>query len=171
MLFVIVTVVLVACDDDENEGTGILKVHLTDAPVEYDAVLVDLQGLEINASNDSTEEGGWQVLMLDTMGQIDLLMFTDGNSIQLTEEELPVGRINQMRMILGENNEVVVDGVTHDLETPSADQSGLKFNINADIVEGETFSMLIDFDAEKSVIEKGNGKYSLKPVITVITEF
>ncbi|WP_167611073.1 DUF4382 domain-containing protein [Maribellus sediminis] len=158
-----------ACSDDDK-GTGTLKVHLTDAPATYDAVLIDLQGLKINASSDSTTESGWQNLTLDTMGQIDLLMLTNGNSILLTEDEIPEGRINQMRMILGSNNEIVVDGDTLDLETPSAQQSGLKFNIHADIVDGETYSMTLDFDAEKSVINKGNGTYSLKPVIKVITE-
>jgi hypothetical protein len=157
VIFLIATAVLVGCNnnDDDNTGTGVLSVSLTDAPVDYEAVLIDLQGLRINTSNDSTGEGGWQDLALDTMGQIDLLMFTNGNSILLTEDELPVGRINQMRMILGSNNEIVVDGETHDLDTPSAQQSGLKFTINANIEEGETFSMTLDFDAEKSVVKKG----------------
>ena len=170
VLFFIATVLWVACSDDKNMGTGVLSVSLTDAPGAYEAVLIDLQGLRINAAADSTDEGGWQELALDTMGQIDLLMFTGGNSILLTEEELPAGRINQMRMILGENNQIIVDGDTLSLETPSAQQSGLKFNIHADIEEGETYSLTIDFDAEKSVVNKGNGSYSLKPVITVITE-
>ncbi|WP_340114392.1 DUF4382 domain-containing protein [Maribellus mangrovi] len=169
LTILVAAIFIVACQDDNN-GTGMLNVYLTDAPVNYDAVLIDLQGLKINASGDSTTESGWQNLTLDTMGQIDLLMLTNGNSILLTEDELPEGRINQMRMILGSNNEIVVDGDTLDLETPSAQQSGLKFNIHADIVNGETYSMTLDFDAEKSVIAKGNGSYSLKPVIKVITE-
>ena len=172
VIILMATAVLISCNDDNNlnEGTGILSVSLTDAPGDYEAVLIDLQGLRINAAGDSIDEGGWQDLALDTMGQIDLLMFTDGESILLTEEELPAGRMNQMRMILGSNNEIVVNGDTLELETPSAQQSGLKFNINADIEQGQTFDMTIDFDAEKSVIEKGNGTYSLKPVITVLTD-
>lgn len=170
VVFFMATAVLISCNDDSEKGTGTLKVSLTDAPGDYEAVLVDLQGLRINTSPDSLTESGWQDLTLDTMGQIDLLKLTDGNSILLTEEELPVGRINQMRMILGTNNEIVVNGDTLDLETPSAQQSGLKFNIHADIQEGQTYSMTLDFDAEKSVVDKGDGTYSLKPVITVITE-
>ena len=171
MLFIIASLLFVGCSDDDsdNNGTGTIRVGLTDAPGDYEAVLIDLQGLRINLSTDTTE-GVWQELSLDTMGQIDLLMFTDGNSIQLTEEEIPAGYLSQMRMILGDNNEIVVDGDTLDLQTPSAQQSGLKFNVKADIVEGNTFSMLIDFDAEKSIVEKGNGDYLLKPVISVITE-
>lgn len=172
LILVVAAVVFASCNDDNvgNVGTGVLSVSLTDAPGDYEAVLIDLQGLRINAASDSTTEGGWQELALDTMGQIDLLQLTDGNSILLTEEELPVGRINQMRMMLGSNNEIVVSGDTLALETPSAQQSGLKFNIHADITEGDTFEMTLDFDAEKSVIAKGDSTYSLKPVIKVITE-
>lgn len=168
-ILLVSTAIIMSCSED-NDGTGMLSVSLTDAPADYEAVLIDLQGLRINASNDTLDESGWQELTLDTMGQIDLLMLTDGKSILLSEEELPVGRINQMRMILGSNNEIVVQGDTMELKTPSAQQSGLKFNIHADITDNETFNMTIDFDAEKSVIEKGNGSYSLKPVISVITD-
>ncbi len=170
-LLILVAALFAGCsdNDDNNKGSSTLRVNLTDAPGDYEAVLIDLQGLRINLSSDSTE-GAWYDLTLDTMGQIDLLMFTDSNSIQLTEEEIPEGYLSQMRMILGENNEIVVDGDTLELQTPSAQQSGLKFNVKADIAGGSTFNLLIDFDAEKSVVKKGNGGYSLKPVISVITE-
>lgn len=173
LLFIFITALFtVGCNNDDKEtgmSTGTLNVRLIDAPAEYESVLVDVQGLKINVSEEE-EESGWQDLTLKTTGQIDLLTLTDGNSIWLAEEELPVGNIAQMRMILGPNNQIVVNGETHELETPSAQQSGLKFKIHATIEEGKTYLLYIDFDAEKSVVEKGNGTYSLKPVITVKTE-
>ncbi len=173
-LFIFITTLFTVGCKEMNEtgktpGTGTLNVHLTDFPAEYTAVLVDVQKLLINISEDE-EQDGWQEMVLDTIGQINLLDYTDGNSILLTEEELPVGQIAQMRMILGPNNEIVVDEDTLDLKTPSAQQSGLKFKINATIEEGKTYELFLDFDAEKSVVSKGNGTYSLKPVITVKTE-
>lgn len=170
-LFIISTCLFTACsdDDDNNTGTATIRVNLTDAPGDYEAVLIDLQGLRVNVSTDTTD-GVWHDLTLDTLGQIDLLMFTNGNSIQLTEDEIPEGYLSQMRMILGDNNEIVVDGDTMDLQTPSAQQSGLKFNVKTDIIEGDNFDLLIDFDAEKSIVKKGNGGYLLKPVIKVITD-
>ncbi len=170
--FIIATIFFAACSDDDNNtaGTGTLKVDLTDAPADYEAVLVDVQGLRINVNDADTSEGNWIDLELDTIGQIDLLMFTDGNTVQLSEDEIPAGYLSQIRLILGDNNQIVVSGDTLDMDTPSAQQSGLKVNVHDSIADGETFSMMLDFDAEKSVVEKGNGNYSLKPVLSVIKE-
>ena len=169
---VIITFILLGCNKDK--GTGTLSVYLIDAPAEYEKVLVDVQGLKIHVSGTNEEEGeeeaGWQDLELNTTGQIDLLSLTEGNSVWLTDEKLPVGNISQMRLVLGSNNQIMVNGETHELETPSAQQSGLKFNINATIEEDKTYVLYIDFDAEKSIVEKGNGSYSLKPVIKAMTE-
>ena len=163
----------VGCDDDNDDvsgGTGTLSVRLTDDPADYEEVWIDVQGLEINISSDSTDESGWQVLDLDTMGQINLLSLTNGQDVLLAEEDLAVGNIGQMRLLLGDNNEIVVDGTTHPLKTPSGQQSGLKFNIHATIEAGVPYKMWIDFDVSKSIVEKGNGTYSLKPTIKVFTE-
>ncbi|WP_297087873.1 DUF4382 domain-containing protein [uncultured Draconibacterium sp.] len=167
--FIIISVFIVACSDVDTDksGNGTIIVNLTDAPGDYDAVLVDVQELRININDADTTEGEWVDLELDTMGQIDLLMFTDGNSIQLSDDEITAGYLTQIRMVLGENNQIVIDGDTLELDTPSAQQSGLKVNVHDSIADGETFNMLLDFDAEKSVVEKGNGSYSLKPVLTV----
>jgi hypothetical protein len=72
--------------------------------------------------------------------------------------------------VLGENNTITVDGETHDLSTPSAQQSGLKLNLHADLKEGITYKILLDFDVARSIVESGNGSYSLKPVIRAISE-
>jgi hypothetical protein len=80
---------------------------------------------------------------------------------------LPAGDVNQMRLILGSENYVVEDSVASDLLLSSQDKTGLKFNLNATINTGDTVEVLIDFDAEESIIQQGNGSYRLKPVIDV----
>ncbi|WP_163323860.1 DUF4382 domain-containing protein [Draconibacterium mangrovi] len=170
-VFIIAATFFVACSDDDNKaGTGTLKVNLTDAPAEYSKVLVDIQGLRINVNDADTTEGNWMDLELDTMGQIDLLELMNGVSIQLSDDEIPAGYLSQIRLILGENNQLVIGDDTLDMDTPSAQQSGLKVNVHDSVADGETFSMMLDFDAEKSVVDKGNGSYSLKPVLTVIKD-
>jgi len=78
------------------------------------------------------------------------------------------GTISQIRLILGPNNSVIVDGVSHPLSTPSAEQSGLKIQVHQTFEPGVSYAILLDFDANQSIVEKGNGEYQLKPVIRTI---
>lgn len=158
-----------ACDvNDNNIGTGTLQVFMTDAPADYDSVFVDIQEVRIHRDADAdTAESGWTTI-LDEPLRVDLLTLRNGDQISLGEVELEAGQYSQMRFILGDNNELFIDGESHHLNTPSAQQSGLKLNVNADIEGGETLSLLVDFDAGRSIVETGNGGFILKPVLQVI---
>jgi len=64
----------------------------------------------------------------------------------------------------------MIDSVIYDLFVPSGYQSDLKLNVNRDIVTGQTYTYVIDFEASKSIVKTGNGKYILKPVVHVFVE-
>jgi hypothetical protein len=65
---------------------------------------------------------------------------------------------------------VVVGGVTYPLSTPSAEQSGLKLQVNQTLLADIQNEILLDFDANASIVKTGNGTYKLKPVVrTVVT--
>lgn len=50
-------------------------------------------------------------------------------------------------------------------------KSGLKLQINTEIEAGKHYTVLLDFDAARSIVKADNtGKYNLKPVIRTIVE-
>jgi hypothetical protein len=64
---------------------------------------------------------------------------------------------------------VVVGGQEVALDTPSATQSGLKLNADIEVQADKVADFVLDFDACKSVVKRGNsGRYNLKPVVSVI---
>lgn len=140
-----------------------LQVYLTDDPGNYDEVVIDVKDIMVNYSSDSTN--GWQSLSNVNRGSYDILKLVNDNDTLLGDAELNPGKIEQIRLILGPNNYVTVDGQKIPLTTPSAQQSGLKLNINQDVNAGITYKLLLDFDASRSIVKTGNGKYILKPVI------
>jgi hypothetical protein len=74
--------------------------------------------------------------------------------------------MSELRLILGTNNTVVVDGVSYELETPSGQTSGYKIKMDPQTLEpGGLYRLVIDFDVNASVHMTGNGKYMLKPVV------
>jgi len=139
-----------------------LTVRMKDAPGDFQKVNVEVLRVEVHHAGS-----GW-IALSTNQGIYDLLTLQyDVTTVLVNEGTLPAGEINQMRLILGSNNTVMVDSVYYPLKTPGAQQSGLKINVNTTFDADETYELLIDFDAQKSVIKQGNGDYSLKPVITV----
>jgi len=164
---------LMGCDNSSsssNEIPAIFEIRMHDTPLENIAeVNVHVQSVRVNHSDGD----GWV-----TIGEPDevynLLDLVNGHMIVLGEEEVRHGRYNQIRLILGENNTLVTtDGQVYDLATPSAQQSGLKININADLEEGVRYTLILDFDASKSIVQAGNSSDSgfiLKPTIRAYEE-
>lgn len=131
---------------------------LTDNPTNLDSVNVHITDIKVKMHDDSS----WlDVDAKDTT--VNLLDLQNGVTMLLGQAQLPDGILKEVRFILASDNYVVVDGVRHELETPSAEHSGLKVKIDKELNESlNTFTL--DFDAAESVKEV-NGSYKLHPVI------
>lgn len=153
---------LTSCDKTKNPSY--MKVRMTDAPGDYLEVNVDVQEVRVQYS----DADDWEVIPVYS-GIYNLLDYQNNNFFVLAPTyELPEGHISQIRLILGPNNTVMLnDSSVHFLKTPSAQQSGLKLNVHQYLPPNDTVDFLLDFDADKSVVENGNGEYILKPVIKV----
>lgn len=167
-VFVMISLIVISCDSDDSlvQGKSKLEVRLTDDPGNYDAVYIDIRDVQINISSDSSE--GWQSLQGVNQGIYNLLDLVNDKDTLLALADIPTGRLQQMRLILGPENSVVVDGQEYDLKTPSAQQSGFKLNIHQDVQAGILYTILLDFDVAKSIVRTGNKNYILKPVIRTI---
>jgi hypothetical protein len=158
---------------------GTLSIAITDAPsCGYDEVNITIEKIRVNQSSSAGEtEGGWSEIVLSPPRRIDLLTLTNGVLEELGQVSLPAGRYSQLRLVLASNsgasppaNSVIPTGRAETaLTTPSAQQSGLKLNVNMEVPAGQVADYVLDFDACKSVVKRGNsGQYNLKPVIAVI---
>jgi len=159
---------MTGCKKSESNKNAVLQVFLTDAPADYEEVLIDIQDVQIHVS-ETEEEANWQSLDVNK-GVYNLLDFRNRMDTLLAVIELPAGSISQMRLVLGPDNQIKTGGILHELGTPSAQQSGLKFNIHANLTGGVVYKLWIDFDAARSIVQNGNSDFSLKPVIRTFTE-
>ncbi len=138
------------------------NVRMTDAPGPYDAVYIDLKGVEVTGADGKT------VMLNVNAGVYNLLHFSNGIDTLIATATLDIATIDQIRLILGPNNTIVVGGVSYPLSTPSAEQSGLKLAVHQTMQAGIAYYVLLDFDANKSIVLEGNGTYKLKPVVRTI---
>jgi hypothetical protein len=165
--YVVLALVIIAglsnCNKSNSGSKSTMKVRMTDAPAAYNAVYIDLQAVEV------TGPASGNVMLNVNPGIYNLLDFTNGLDTLIAVGTLDGGStVEQIRLILGPNNSIVVDNVTYPLSTPSAEQSGLKLQIHKTLEPGVTYTVLLDFDAAQSIVQTGNGTYKLKPVIRTI---
>jgi hypothetical protein len=155
-----------------QDGSAHISIKLVDGPGDYDQVFVEVVDIMIKMNDNSEGDNGWESVGA-TAGVYDLLTLTGGQSAVLIDDyEVLAGELSQMRLILGENNYVVKDGVEYPLKTPSAQQSGLKLKINQVLEAGFLYSFVLDFDVNKSIVDAGNSNnIILKPVINASLEF
>jgi hypothetical protein len=178
--FFAITVVLFAflsCNNDTNVETSRVQLNLIDLEGEYEKVLVNIIDVQYNKNED---ENGWSSFegftppdTDDPQNRVDLTELIAGNSLVLTDEDIESGMLKQIRLILGDGNALVILGETEEipLSTPSAQQSGLKLKVNTELEPGFSYTFILDWDVQKSIVKAGNsGNYNLKPVINVIAE-
>jgi len=181
----LLTVLVVGCGGggggggggDPAPGQGTLGVSMTDAPAcGFDAVNVTVVKVRAHQSSSASDtDAGWTDITLNPARKINLLSLTNGVLERLGETPLAAGHYTQLRLVLDPNtavgltNSVVPSGGFETaLVTPSAVQSGIKLVNEFDVASGQRVDLVLDFDACKSIVKRGNGTYALKPVIKVI---
>lgn len=181
-----VTLALTACGGGGSAGggSGTLAMSLTDAPAcGYSNVFVTITKLSVNQSSSaSVTDAGWVDIPV-TAQRVDLVSLQNGVLAQLGQTPLPEGKYTQMRLLLADNasasagqpipNSVIPTGGSESaLTTPSAQQTGLKLNVDIDVAADKLADFVIDFNVCKSIVAAGaSGKYLLKPVLAVTPHY
>jgi hypothetical protein len=170
VLLLFIITVMTACRPDgvtpSGGEVGYLTIRLTDDPGDYQQVNIDL--LQVRAR--MTPSGGgsnWYDLQTQS-GIYDLLTLQQGLDTLIVNDSLPPGELEELRLILGDNNTVMIDSVLRPLKVPSGSSSGLKIKLQQVLVRDSLSTVLLDFDAGASIVAKGNGGFNLKPVIRVL---
>lgn len=144
------------------------RISLTDAPKQdVKAVYVDIKHVELWLEK-SGKEG--RLILGEKLGKIDLLKLRNGVLLPIADLKMPSNiTIKQIRVVLQSTGHSLVkeDDSVCELQTPSAQHTGIKILVNPNVTVDPkyAYAMVVDFDAEKSTVQKGNGECGLKPVL------
>ncbi|MBE0461777.1 MAG: DUF4382 domain-containing protein [Candidatus Aminicenantes bacterium] len=159
LIFFAISVALIfsACS---MEKAGNFNLYLTDLPVD-DAEEIWVTISEINVYK---EEEGFITLSTKTM-EYDLLELRNTEVLML-EAELSKGTYTQIRLVV-DAGQIVIGGESIPMTVPSSE---IKIPIVFNVMEDGTTEVLLDFDAEQSIllIQAGaSQQFILRPVIIV----
>lgn len=153
---IVVSVFLAGCGGG-GTGNGTLQVAMVDGPdPTITALNITVSKIEANIN------GAWTPINLSvqTFNLLDLAH----SSLVVGSLGLPPGHYTQLR--LTPSSATVTDATgTYNVNIPSGSQTGIKINIDHDIVAGQVTTVVLDFNVHKSLLKLGNGNYQLQPVI------
>jgi hypothetical protein len=166
-------------------GQQRLKIFLSDNPVNYDAVYVDIQQVVVQVipdscrgrgdrnHNDCYDDDEYDCSVWDTLtirpGVYNLLDLSNGTDTLLANGLTLNGRINKIKLVLGDHNSVSIDSVSYPL-TLWGNQHSITINVRgADIEEinPSDLQLWLDFDAGGSIVRVSNNHFVLKPRIRI----
>jgi hypothetical protein len=164
--------------------SGMVAVQLTDAPSDLsnatqvlvtvadvrvhndsDGAVPPAEGDVAGAQADGADKAGWIVLCTPNV-TYDLMKLQNGATAPLCPAtETIAGHLSQMRLGVTAAQIMWNDGSSTVLKVPSGSTSGLKIDIDRTVTAGQTTTLTLDFVASDSIVNQGNGNYSLKPVL------
>ncbi|MFT3845158.1 MAG: DUF4382 domain-containing protein [Lacibacter sp.] len=169
---VLISFLLLSCkkESSADEGKQMVNVYLTDNPVNFQQVNVDIQKLELKIEvKDSAgvEHEFWEVLTIRP-GVYNLLNFRNGIDTLFATGFVTRGEVKKIRITLGGNNSIMVNGLTLPLTLKDA-----VVIIDADDiteVAGSGIKIHLDFDAAGSINLGSNGLFELLPHIRTFSD-
>ncbi len=158
---------IVSCQKDVSNsdlgpvppGKSELKIMLTDDPsFFFDSIFIDIQRVEVKVE-DSFGVERWDTLTIRA-GVYNILKFKNGLDTLLATGYVPNGEIEKIRITLGTQNSVVLNGVTIPLLNIN---KVITLNVkgNVDRLDSRHFRIWLDFDGHGS-IRFHNGRFELK---------
>ena len=145
---------------------GSLQLYLKDFPLEgqtVSSVWITVLAVEVHG-----ESAGWWTVFESPAGTpYDLLTLVE-QPVLIGTADLPADTYTQVRLLLGEDNRIVVEGEGEfPLRVPSGQQTGIKIVGEFQIREGTITSVVLDFDARQSVKLTGRQRYQLRPTVRI----
>ena len=156
-------------------STGTIKVLVTDAPGDVSEVNVTVSEVEVHKAGGDGESGQWITLDIANEGEpFNLLALQDGLTLLLAGGQVEAGKYTQLRMTVFNVIVKTDDGPENEYQAivPSGK---LKFVRPFTLEAGETITLIVDFDAAKSVVftgatKDGEVKVLFKPVVKLSIE-
>jgi hypothetical protein len=183
-LLVAAIAALVGCGGGSSDGvqskTGILRLGITDAPVDQaDAVVVQFTGVELKPMGGAAFSRDFPVPK--TLDVLALQGTT--RALLLDGESVPAGEYEWMRLKVNadpavRDSFVKIGGQECEMRIPSGAETGLKLVRGFTVGVGAVTDFTIDFDLRKSVVQPPgqradadtcNGQvYLLKPALRIV---
>ncbi|WP_026950771.1 DUF4382 domain-containing protein [Algoriphagus mannitolivorans] len=162
-----------ACTGPDESPKALVNIFLIDAPAQWDSVLVEIQGVELdfvpNAREGSLEKIYFPYELEDK--QIDVSQLVGGTVLQIGRKELNLGTITGATLRLGSKNTLYQGDKSYALSLPNG-QTDYSGQVSVDLQAGISYDLIVDLDLEKSISQKSSSplSFNFQPTIRITSD-
>lgn len=158
ILLCFLTIFLSCSTENKNQNLELNKatvsVNLIGTQADFDLVNIEILDVQIKVIDDESISNCWLSLNANGKGIYNLLNLTEGSEAKLVNNlKIPAGEIYEVKLVLGDNNTIVIDGKTLPLVMNSEHAKGLIVRTENDLKINSNYSFSINFDVKKSILK------------------
>lgn len=169
LLILFLPILIWSCKDFDNSPKALVNVLLIDAPAQWDSVIVEIQGVELefvpNGREGEVQRLFWPYEPGDKL--IDISQLVGGTALPVARNEMQLGQITGITLRLGPENALYLNEDRYSLDLPEGNTDYF-LPISLDLDQGISYDIILDFDLEKSIQVTGTTPLSLDFSPTIV---
>lgn len=141
-----------SCKEFDNSPKALVNVLLIDAPAQWDSVIVEIQGVELEFVPNGREGEIQKIFLAYEPGdkQVDISQLVGGTALPVARSEMQLGQITGITLKLGTGNSLFLDEDRYPLDLPGG-KTDYFLPLTVNLEQGISYDLVLDFDLEKSI--------------------
>jgi len=172
LISVFVLVLMSSCSKDnvtEIAENSLVTVKLKATESLFSEMNIEILDVQFRVLEDETEPNAWMSLNAINSGVYDLTSLTQERALSLVEfEDVPSQFIYSIRIVLGNQNSVVFNGVEYDLDSSSEFQNTSVNIIEKQLNPNTLYEFEVEFEIDRSVVLSSDGVVNFNPRINTL---
>lgn len=152
LLALLLAALLSSCESFDNSPKALVNVLLIDSPAQWDSVIVEIQGVELDFVPDGREGDIQKIFLPYEPGdkEVDVSQLVGGTALPVARSEMQLGQITGITLRLGPANSLFLDEDQYSLDLPGGNTDYFQ-PLAVDLEQGISYDLILDFDLEKSI--------------------
>jgi hypothetical protein len=152
LLLLIFPLIILSCKEFDDSPKALINILLIDAPAQWDSVIVEIQGVELEFVPNGREGEIQKIFLPYEPGdkQVDVSQLVGGTVLPLARNESQLGIISGITLRLGPGNSLYLNDNRYPLALPTG-QTDFFLPLSINLDQGISYDIILDFDLEKSI--------------------
>jgi hypothetical protein len=163
---------MLSCSGGDETPKALVNILLIDAPAQWDSVIVEIQGVELDFVPNGREGTIQKIFLPYEPGdkEVDISRLVGGVALPVARSEMQLGHISGITLRLGTSNALFLDKKRYPLELPGGN-TDYAMPLAVELKSGLSYDLILDFDLERS-IQTGTSSpltFKFNPTITAFS--